>query len=408
MNNENYKVSSYIASPIFMGIAFVLCCACAYGGYIVLSGYLFFLFLLSVITFLWGRFSEHGISVDIKADSYHAYPDQEIAMDFTLQNDKSLPLVWLEWIQEYPTNNCLSIPDDFEVCDVTNPQAEEVMKPMLCKRFSFIRWYETITWTSKFQAKQRGVYLPKQVEIHTGDGFGLCVRKKQFQLLNPPIFVIYPKRIPVATNIFFKNAWSATTGSQGIIEDVTVLRGTREYQEQDSFKRINWRLAARGDELRVNQYETIAPKSVYFFVDTASFFGVSQDNAEFEDTLSVVGSLIEELFAMGMSVGVYLPSGTDEEMPYTESTNLSDCLLLLSYANCNLQDAKFNQERVANLYATQSGNIYYVCYDGNTTKADSLFDDVGIATYSVLAYKEPEENDVSEQQIHLLSTLKRI
>ncbi len=411
MQNDNFKISSYIASPISMVIFLVLCFVFAYAGAPFLSGYLFFMFLLSVASFLWGRFSEKGIEVNLKAESYHAYPEQEMEMQFTLENNKALPLVWLEWIQEYPKNNCLGIPDNFEVCDISNPNAEEIIDPVLCRRFSFIRWYETIEWTSIFQAKRRGVYLPKTIDIRTGDGFGLSVRKKQCQLSSPPVFFIYPKKISVSTDIFFKNAWSASTGPYGTIEDVTVLKGTREYLQNDSFKRINWRLAARSDDLSVNIYETIAPRSVYFFVDTASFCGVSPDNEEFEETLSVVASLIEELCVMGMTVGLYLPVSAEGE-GNLEGNTLSDCLLALAYADCEQADAHFSQESLLNLQSNQSGNIYYICYDGNASQCENVFTNVGISQYSIIAHGllEPEDSEkrLSDVPMHLISDFKKV
>lgn len=411
MSNDNFKISSYLASPISMGILLVLCFVCAYANAPILSGYLFFMFLLSTISFVWGHFSEHGIAVNIEATSYHVHQGQDIEMQFTLQNNKALPLVWLEWIQEYPKNHCLSIPDDFEICDVTNPNAEEIIDPMLCKRFSFIRWYETVEWSSIFHANRRGVYLPQNINIHTGDGFGLSVRKKQCPLINPPIFVIYPKRIPVSTDIFFKSAWSASTGPYGTIEDVTVLKGTREYLQNDSFKRINWRMAARSDDLNVNIYETIAPRSVYFFVDTASFFGISEDNAEFEDTLSVVASLMEELFSMGMSVGLYLPTTTGEQ-GQLQANSLNDCLLSLAYADCDNTDVHFSQESLFQLQSGQSGTIYYICYDARVGQYDKIFTDVGISRYSIISHQlsdhTDEGNDLSDHNIHLVSAFKKV
>lgn len=387
MKNSD-RISSYLASPYFAGLALFFAFLCAYFGLPTLFGYLFFLFLVSLVAWLWGRWAERGIGVDMRAQSYRVYPGQDIQVAFTLKNDKWLPLMWLQWIQPAPPNDCLTCPPEFERRNIVDDVSGKIVERVLCKRFSFIKWYATVEWTATFHGARRGVYIPQTIQIHTGDGFGLSVRKKEYTLSTPPTFVIYPKRVAVRAEDFLKNAWSASTGPHGVIEDVTVVRGTRAYESKDSFKRINWRLAARGGELSVNVYDTISPRSVYFFIDTTTFCGVEGGAAAFEDTLSVVGSLVDELFELGMSVGLYLPvvnqgKGTDITL---EHTTREDCLLALALADCDHPEAHFSRQSMAHLASTQSGNIYYVCFDGAHAGGASLLEEAGLSQCSVLSH----------------------
>lgn len=414
MINDRYKTSSYIATWQSAGIFLALSFGSLYFGFQILGGFFLFAALLAICAYGWGRLALSGVSVEMKAKTYHVYPGQDMAVDFTLKNNKCLPLLWLEWIQPYPPNGCLTAPEDFQVCDVTNPHAETPIDPVLCRRFSYIQWYATATWTSVFRAQCRGVYHPRSVDLHTGDGFGLRVEKGEFTLTTPPVFVVYPKRVAVTTQVFFKNAWSASTGPHGTIEDVTVLRGTRDYQPHDSFKRINWRLAARGGPLSVNVYDHIAPRSVYFFVDTATFAGVEEDNQAFEQTLSVVGSLIAELFAKDMTVGLYLPGASENgALSVTlEQSNLSDCLLALALCTCDDDHARFAQQSIAELLAGQAGSVYYVCHDGQKGRFSALFEEVGISRFSVISYCEPDPDaptglDTSEISLYTISDFQR-
>ncbi len=431
MNNENFRISSYLASPVFIGICVLGVFLCAFAGFAAASGYFFFLFLLALVAFLWGRHAVRGLSVEIKAPTSHLYPDQTLEMEFVLHNDKALPLVWLEWTQPYPPRGCLAHPAEFDVCDMTNPQAEQVIDPVLRKRFSFVRWYETIEWTSTFCATRRGVYLPDTVQLYTGDGFGLSVRKAICPLRTPPVFVVYPKRVPVTTDAFFHHAWSATTGAQGTIEDVTVLRGTREYQQNDSFKRINWRLAARNDSdsLTVNLYETIAPRTVYFLLDTATFASPAKaagsierpnqpiENPKedaFEETLSVLGSLIEGLFARGMQVGLYMPATAEYEdlSTHPDRADCSDCLMALARADCDSSTAQFSPQRLLQLCASLSGNVYYLCFDAAKSTAAPLLESVGLANFDVIQYAPHQDNAAptpafAEQRVYELSDFMR-
>lgn len=414
MNHENDKISSYFASPYFIGAVLFFAFICAYFGLNLAFAYLVFISLLSTAALAWGKYSGYGITVSMDTDSSRIYPGEDIVLTFTLQNNKFLPLVWLEWNQPYPQNNCLEIPTDFEEDEYSLMQEDKIITiPILCKRFSFIKWYSTITWNTTFHASRRGVYIPNPIGIQTGDGFGLSVNHKQYELSSPPVIVIYPKKVEVRTDVFFKNTWSASTGPHGVIEDVTVLKGIRDYEKTDSFKRINWRLAARNEDLSVNIYDTISPCSVYFFVDTTTFYGLSEDNVEFEDTLSVIASVIAELFSKGMSVGLYLPTASNQEYLDLELdfASVEDCLLALTLSTCDNPDAQFNPQSCAQLLSTQSGKIYYICYSAETTRCIHLFEDVGISSFSIISYQQPSNDnvtavDLSTTSLHLISDFK--
>lgn len=416
MNNANYKISSYLASPIFIGVALGVTLLCAWAGFVIASGYALFLCLLAACAYLWGRCSADHLTADIKAPRHHVYPGQTVEMACTLQNDKALPLVWLEWVQPYPPHGCLCDCADFEVCDITNPQASDaqMIDPVLRKKFSFVRWYQCVNWTSRFYAARRGVYAPREVTLYTGDGFGLSARKTTLPLATPPVFVVYPARVAVGIEPFFNNAWSATTGPQGTLEDVTVLRGTREYQQSDSFKRMNWRLAARGGELTVNLYETIAPRSVYFLLDTATFAGSDAQSDAFEETLSVLGSLIEALFAADMQVGLYLTNShaEDDTSTHLHHASVGDCLFALAQADCTEKTATFHPQSLLQLCANQSGNLYYICYDAAHSTAAPLLESVGIASFEMIQSQPVDESAAQHpafmgQKTHLLSDFRR-
>ncbi len=392
---HNDIISSYILSPFFVGGCLVLTLISAYFGFVTLTAYLLFLFLLTFGGWRWMKLSTRGLSASIQSQSCRTYPGQEISMEFTLENQKNLPLTWLKWTQPAPPNGCLETPSDFEWKDIFDLSTGYAHAPILQKGFYSLEGQATLRWTSAFQAVRRGVYRPQWVELYTGDGYGFGAKKHRIDLPSPPTFVVYPKYVPVVTQPFFKSLWSATSGPQGTIEDVTLLRSTREYVTGDSFKRINWRLAAREGALSVNQYQTIAPRSVYFFIDTTTFFNCSDDNEEFEDTLSVIGSLVTELFAQGMSVALYFPTqgGQDNLSVPLSRSSPEECLLALAQATCDDHQGQFSSHHLAKLLSAQSGSVYYVCHDLSQTEAPRLFEDMGLSRYSVLCHRLPEAGE---------------
>ena len=126
-------------------------------------------------------------------------------------------------------------------------------------------------------------------------------------------FAVYPALVEVRPDLFLRNLWNADTGTRGVMEDVTVIRSTRDYQTSDSLRRINWRLTARGLPLSVNVYEDILPKSVHFIFDGESFSGAHPRPEELEDALSILASELVRLEGAQVRCGLSLSAGRGGE-----------------------------------------------------------------------------------------------
>ena len=138
--------------------------------------------------------------------------------------------------------------------------------------------------------------------------------------------MVWPRIVPVNAELLLKNIWSGHTGKSGYTEDISVLRDEREYRHGDSWKRIDWRMAARSDELYTKQFEMIRPQMLLLIVETA---GLSDP----EEALSIAASLLWELSAKGISVGLALPATQEKDSvllrPDDPGVSLEDCLFEL-------------------------------------------------------------------------------
>ena len=76
---------------------------------------------------------------------------------------------------------------------------------------------------------------------------------------------------------------------------MTVIKSTRDYQNSDSLKHINWRLLARALPMKVNIYEDILPKSIHILFDGESFSENNIHEKEMELAISVIASEIVSL-----------------------------------------------------------------------------------------------------------------
>ena len=60
---------------------------------------------------LWGMSALNNISVEVRAQSRAISCGETVTFDYFMENDKALPLIWLEICQDVPKNDCLT-PDD--------------------------------------------------------------------------------------------------------------------------------------------------------------------------------------------------------------------------------------------------------------------------------------------------------
>ena len=305
-------------------------------GYTLMSAMLLFFALLGLAARQWGLWSLRR--VEVKADGGHPslFAGEETTLSYRVVNNKLLPLTWLELCQDIPLNSCMEPMNGFERYELAEMERREDGAPyaLYRKRLAFLMGWQEVEWKTVWTARRRGIYQLGELILRSGDGFGLTQTEARRRLDEPPTFVVYPKRVGVDASPFLRNQWNGQTGSSGYFEDVTVMKSVRDYRPGDSWKRIDWRLAARGQGVQVREFEAIQPRTIHFIVDGASFRGISPDNEELEETLSILSSLLVELDMAGVRCGLSLPQtgrcANADLSPDDRSLTLADLLFQLA------------------------------------------------------------------------------
>ena len=149
----------------------------------------------------------------------------------------------------------------------------------------------------------------------------------------------------------------------------------------DSWKHINWRMAAREQGTPVNLYQTIQPRGLRFLLDGESFCGLSQDWRELEGALEVLASVLSGLSGAGVDCSLSLPHSRLFG-PMTVSSGEGggdDLLFYLAGYRClaqrvpeesrSPQGPAFLPSRFAADAAPQSGTAYLITCSGNRLPA---------------------------------------
>ncbi|MBR6231339.1 MAG: DUF58 domain-containing protein [Lachnospiraceae bacterium] len=337
--------------------------------------------VVGLVSRLWGIFALSKVKVTVRAESEVLSAGQQVKIEYMIENDKSLPLVWLEMCQDAAKNGCLE-PDSSMTLRCFSPEEAHYSgwEKAYMRKFAFLMGHSEMEFECIWTGKRRGVYRPRNIILKSGDGFGLTQTVSETGGLAGTVFVVWPELKPVDTSVFLKNILNGNTGKSGWVEDPSVLRNEREYQEGDSWKRIDWRAAARTDELYTKQYEIIRPSSLLFVIDTSSF-------ADKEEALSIAASVIWELSNKGITAGICLPATDEKESvlirPDDPSGSLEDCMFELADHDADSAKAdKFNLRELL-LAAEGCGRVWVMSEDKEALLTGSL---ARVLSYSGAGY----------------------
>lgn len=137
----------------------------------------------------------------------------------------------------------------------------------------------------------RGYYQLKECNIAGGDFFGFFQKKRTFTLHNE--FLVYPaykliSHWPSGDGKISGNAQM----SHLLSNDVTAVRGVRDYQRGDRLSQIHWRASARGLGLKTKEFEHQAMNQVVFFLDVSKASYAAVAPALFETAVKLTASLV--------------------------------------------------------------------------------------------------------------------
>ena len=402
-------ISSRLVSIPGIAAFFGLSVIASVMGHSLIAGFCFFIFLLCALSRMWGVVSIYKVFAAVEADATRMFIGESSVVSFCIRNDKPLPLTWLELLLPMPRRACFMPDGDFEESSVDLHEKEDwEYGPALRKRFSFVMGGECLLWSGKWTAKRRGVYRIDSLVLRSGDGLGLTQSQNVSNPAQTPVFVVYPMIRPVDITHFLLMQWDAAGGNRGFMEDLTIIRGLRKYEAGDSWKRINWRIAARGHELSTNIYETVTPKAVHFILDGESFCNPQEDDSEFEDALSLLASLILRLTEAHVLCGLSLPGS--KYLPQTDFAATSEAgQLLTALAGYDLLYRLVTDEQeparrdvfspsvfdIRSLIgaSNRSGRIYYVARDAAGLRLSGLATRLDASRLTLLAYGENPEED---------------
>lgn len=335
------QLGSNFATILGLVLLGALALLAAYLRLSALLGAALALWLLCLVAHLWARFSLRHINVSLKCSECRAFPGEELDAELSLTNAKFLPLIWLEARFPLEKNSCVASVEE-------EPASEE--SPMLKESFLWVMPQQRLFWHQRAKAIHRGVVQVEEMELASGDGFGLVDRARRVRLSVPFRFVVYPALRPVDPGPILRRMSELERAERGLYTDPTLIKNIRDYEPGDSVRNINWRLLAHQSKLQVNIREPMAMRRVCLALDLESFsytevyeYGGEAHKRrcvhveELERMLSLLASVIVAVHERGVLCSLLLPGEGEQAWrllnPIDRGSQVTELLTALAVLN---------------------------------------------------------------------------
>jgi uncharacterized protein (DUF58 family) len=276
------------------------------------------LVVIMIASGLWSRLSLFGLHYRRHFSETRAFLGETVELTLEVRNQKLLPLTWLEIVDIFSAT--LQI-DEGEIAINRATNLGEFRTFWMPGAFQRLTRHYTI------QCVQRGYHAYGPATISTGDGFGLFSRKvlgtrRDRVIVYPRLYSAEELRLPA------KNPFGERGSRLQLFEDPLRTVGIREWQPDESIRRVHWKATARYQQMLSRVYEPSEEPQLLVFLNVATLPRHWQGNIPElqERAISVASSLAALCTEMRVPVGLmangFLP-GSDQpiRLPAGRSPN---------------------------------------------------------------------------------------
>jgi uncharacterized protein (DUF58 family) len=259
-----------------------------------------------------GHFALHGVSFERILDPMRLFPDDEADLVLRVHNRKPLPLAWISITD--PIHFGLIRPGEDLSDHVEFSGGVQLMESLghaLVNRTA-VGPFQTVQRTYRVKGHRRGVYTLGPVRIAAGDPFGIFPREKDIGATQD--IIVYPRVYhPEEIGLPFREAMGEVVAQHALVEDPTLLAGSREYRPGDPLHRMHWKATARTGQLqvRISDPTTTAQLMIVLNLNTFQHVWQGVDLDRMEAAIDVAASIalwaLEKDFAVGLRSNGIVP-----------------------------------------------------------------------------------------------------
>ncbi len=315
---------------------------------------LFALILYLGQKYIYAKVWHRGLTVSLAFQEDGIWEGQESTLSEIIENRKRLPLTMLK--VKFQTDRHLVFTDTKGSRTTDRYYRNDIFQ---------IGRLEKVTRSLSFTGGRRGYYTISEADLVASDLFLTAQYTATTPIARCSLYV-YPK--PFSHPDFrqsLKQLSGEVLAKRHLLEDPFEYRGIRDYQPQDDLKSINWKATARTGDLKVNQKNYTAQKSVRIFLNLEDT-GILKKEDCVEACMQIAAALLLLFLEQGMQVALYC-NGIDVrsgEPCILEAgggmRQRNACLQALAGIDTSIPVQSFTELFTAKL--TDTANTIYTCF----------------------------------------------
>ena len=194
---------------------------------------------------LWDKYAFRAVTHSRSIGRNRAFIGDNIDYSVTLNNDKVLPLIWVD-IQD-------AFPEGLELRGAVM-RGSGLEPNRLHSIITSLLPYQRATWKFTLRCRQRGYHRIGPARLRSGDIFGFTAGEIQHTQVDHVL--VYPKVIDLDQLLFLpEHPFGEVRGRRPLYQDTNRVMGQRDYQPGDPLKHIDWKATARASQLQTRVFE---------------------------------------------------------------------------------------------------------------------------------------------------------
>ncbi len=233
----------------------------------------------------WPRYAFRRLTYSRRLERRRAFIGDVIDYHITVDNDKLLPMIWLDISDTFPLG--LQTSGTFRRGVGAEAELDHRITTSLLP-------YQRVTWRYRVRCRARGYHRIGPARLRSGDMFGLTAAERNIS--DVEYLLVYPRIVDLRRMM---NLWERPLGvSRGrrfVQDDPSRFVGLRDYLPSDPLKRIDWKATARHRKLETRVFEPAATRYMLIALNARTGDAAWQGSNRrlFERSVTVAASVAE-------------------------------------------------------------------------------------------------------------------
>ena len=252
--------------------------------------------VLAIAARFWDRYAFRSVKHSRSINRRRAFIGDTVDYTVSLDNDKLLPLIWVE-IHD-------SFPDGLNLAGATIRGTGLESNRQHTITTSLLP-YQKATWKYSMTCTERGYHRIGPVRLRSGDIFGFSSAETRYTEYDH--ILVYPRVVDLEGLLFpAEHPLGDVRGYRPIYHDTNRVVGQRDYQPRDPLKHIDWKATARARRLQTKVFEPVVSLNMLIVMNGSSreYTWQGSNRRLFERAVTVAASAADLADRRGYSYGV--------------------------------------------------------------------------------------------------------